>query len=67
MLITESAVSFGMNKPHYLFHLGDREPLSINMGWGYWSDNNTLRMKYANTKDNLYVSMNIHDGESLFE
>jgi hypothetical protein len=54
--------NFGMNKPHYLFHLGDRRPLSLNLGWGYWSDNNTMRLKYANTKDSLYASMAIHDG-----
>ncbi len=28
--------SFGMNKPHLLFHLGDRMPVSKNVGWGYW-------------------------------
>jgi hypothetical protein len=30
---------FGMNKPHLLFHLGTRKPISLNMGYGYWRDN----------------------------
>jgi len=31
--------NFGMNKPHTLFHLGDRHPVSVNYGIGYWLDN----------------------------
>jgi hypothetical protein len=30
---------FGMNKPHLLFHLGDRHPVSVNYGFGYWLAN----------------------------
>jgi len=29
-------IDFGMNKPHLLFHLGDRHPVSVNYGFGYW-------------------------------
>jgi hypothetical protein len=56
-----------MNKPHYLFHLGDRSQVSTNFGWGYWADGHPLRIKYANTKDNMYAAMTIHDGETMFE
>lgn len=31
--------NFGMNKPHHLFHIGDRRPVSLNIGWGYFADN----------------------------
>lgn len=54
--------SFGMNKPHLLFHLGDRMPVSKNVGWGYWSNGDTLRLKYANTDQDVYAHMTIHDG-----
>jgi hypothetical protein len=54
--------TFGMNKPHYLFHLGDRRPASTNIGWGYWSGSQSLRMKYANTNEEIYAHMVIHDG-----
>jgi hypothetical protein len=28
---------FAMNKPHMLFQVSSREPISINTGWGYWT------------------------------
>lgn len=34
--LANSMADFGMNKPHYLFHLGDRSSVSHNIGWGYW-------------------------------
>lgn len=54
--------TFGMNKPHFLFHLGDRRPISTNIGWGYWSGSQPLRLKYENTDNNIYADMVIHDG-----
>lgn len=36
----ECLKNFGMNKPHYIMHLGDRRPVSTNIGFGYWADNN---------------------------
>lgn len=57
-----SFADFGMNKPHLLFHLGDRMPVSKNIGWGYWTNAETLRLKYANTDQNIYAHMTIHDG-----
>lgn len=58
---------WGMNKPHYLFHLGDRRPVSSNVGWGYWADDQPTRLRYLNTKDNLYAHMVVHDGETFFQ
>jgi hypothetical protein len=37
-----SIKDFGMNKPHLLFHLGDRHPVSVNYGFGYWLTNPEL-------------------------
>jgi hypothetical protein len=63
--------SFGMNKPHLLFHLGTRDPISVNYGFGYWlnnpKNNNSSyftreRLWYENTKNGLYVNMVCHDG-----
>ena len=34
-----SLSDFGMNKPHLLFHLGERRPVSVNYGMGYWLNN----------------------------
>jgi hypothetical protein len=42
--------------------LGDRRPASTNIGWGYWSGSQSLRMKYANTNEEIYAHMVIHDG-----
>lgn len=58
--------NFGMNKPHFLFHLGDRRPVSNNIGWGYWSGNDPLRLKYQNINDDIYAHMIVHDGENIF-
>lgn len=27
---------FGMNKPHLLFHVGERSKVAVNYGFGYW-------------------------------
>ena len=59
--------SFGMNKPHHLFHLGDRRSVSLNLGWGYWVGDGPNRFTYQNTKDGIYASMDTHDGSSLFQ
>lgn len=32
-------LDFGMNKPHLLFHLGERHSVSVNYGMGYWLSN----------------------------
>lgn len=67
-----SLSNFGMNKPHLLFHLGERSPVSVNYGFGYWlnnpqSDNKqhftSSRLWYENTNQGLYVNMLSHDGE----
>ena len=44
--IVSSMPLFGMNKPHMLFHLGDRQPISLNIGWGYWTMDNKMRLAY---------------------
>lgn len=62
----QSLPSFGMNKPHLLFHLGDRRAVSTNIGWGYWVGNGSNRLTYQNTDSGIYASMDIHDGSSLF-
>ena len=36
VFVINSMPDFGMNKPHHLFHLGDRSQISQNIGWGYW-------------------------------
>lgn len=61
-----SMASFGMNKPHHLFHLGDRAPISLNLGWGYWAADSPNRFAYLTTDDGIYASMDVHDGSSLF-
>jgi len=35
---------FGMNKPHLLFHLGERKAISTNYGTGYWLNNLKYQM-----------------------
>lgn len=30
--------SFGMNKPHLLFHLGERSKVAVNHGFAYWQN-----------------------------
>lgn len=66
------ANSFGMNKPHLLFHLGDRKKVASNFGFSYWQNtpnkknqNNfsKLRLYYENTKNGLYVDMRSHDSD----
>lgn len=32
-------LDFGMNKPHLLFHLGERHSVSVNYGMSYWLSN----------------------------
>lgn len=65
--------SFGMNKPHLLFHLGERNKISVNHGFAYWQnlkdskDKNNfskLRLYYENKKQGLYVNMVSHDGDT---
>lgn len=41
-----SFVNFGPNKPHLLFHLGDRSPISLNLGWGYWTMDDRFCLEY---------------------
>ena len=63
-----------MNKPHLLFHLGERNKVSTNFGFGYWQnrapanktrgDFTKTRLYYENTKNGLYVNMLSHDGSS---
>lgn len=62
-----------MNKPHLLFHLGERKSLSVNYGLGYWMNNPSsdnkkyfteARLWYENTNNDLYVNMISHDGDS---
>lgn len=65
--LVKSFPNFGMNKPHLLFHLGDRSPISLNIGWGYWSADGTFRLHYKNTNDKLYVKMNAHDAQTTFQ
>ena len=48
---------FGMNKPHHLFHIGDRKSISNNIGWGYWVDSHPPRLKYQNKNDGVYANM----------
>lgn len=49
---------FAMNKPHMLFQVGSREPVSINSGWGYWSEYDDrftkLRLLYENEQEGLF-------------
>ena len=61
-----------MNKPHLLFHLGERNKVAVNYGFGFWhnkpkgkgqSNFSPLRMYYENTKNGLYVDMLNHDGD----
>ncbi len=63
--------NFGMNKPHLLFHLGTRSPVSVNYGMGYWMNNpsdenrsyfTNARLWYETKRDELYVNMVCHDG-----
>ena len=35
----KSLSDFGMNKPHLLFHLGERRSVAVNYGMGYWLNN----------------------------
>lgn len=60
-----------MNKPHLLFHLGERQTISTNYGTGYWLNNHKANKKkyftktrlwYENTDNGLYVNMVSHDG-----
>lgn len=67
VVITHCISNFGMNKPHLLFHLGQRTPLSLNIGWGYWTQDEKIRYLYENTNNNLYVNMKEHNGETIFE
>ena len=66
-MLVSSLPNFGMNKPHHLFHLGNRSPVSLNIGWGYWAHASPLRIKYQNKKDGLYAKMDVHNGHSLFQ
>ncbi len=62
-----------MNKPHLLFHLGTRRPISTNIGFGYWmnkvnksSENSyfsKMRLWYENKDNGLYINVKSHDGE----
>lgn len=63
---------FGMNKPHLLFHLGERRSVSVNYGLGYWlnypqAENKQYftrsRLWYETTSNGLYVNMVSHDGD----
>lgn len=65
--------SFGMNKPHLLFQLGERSKVAVNHGFAYWqnldkakdkSNFSKLRLFYENKKQGLYVNMVSHDGDS---
>jgi hypothetical protein len=65
--------SFGMNKPHLLFHLGERSKVAVNYGFAYWqnldqvkdkSHFSKLRLFYENKKQGLYVNMVSHDGDN---
>lgn len=68
----KSINSFGMNKPHLLFHLGERTKVAVNHGFAYWAalqgskKNNfsNMRLQYENKKNGLYVNMLSHDGDS---
>lgn len=64
---------FGMNKPHLLFHLGERRSVAVNYGMGYWLNNHQseskqyftkTRLWYENTNNGLYVNMVSHDGDT---
>ncbi len=64
---------FGMNKPHLLFHLGERYSVAVNYGMSYWLNNaqaqnkqyfTKSRLRYENTNDGLYVNMISHDGDT---
>ncbi len=51
----ESKLSdFGMNKPHLLFHLGERKSLSVNYGLGYWMNNPSSESKKYFTEARLW-------------
>lgn len=44
---------FGMNKPHLLFHLGERNKVSVNYGFGYWQNRGTSdrgKSNFTNTR-----------------
>ena len=69
LTIAVSMSKFAMNKPHMLFQVSSREPVSINAGWGYWARTNTtdnVRWRYKNTNHQLYCAMTEHDGENHF-
>ena len=59
---------FGPNKPHMLFHVGERSKDALSMGWGYYLDNGTslseARLKYKTTKDGIYCNVLEHNGET---
>lgn len=67
MAVCQSMRNFGPNKPHMLFHVGDRSSISLNLGWGYWTMDENFRMEYQNTKNDLYAQMKAHNGENMFE
>lgn len=64
--LSSSMPSFGMNKPHMLFHLGDRKAISLNIGWGYWAGSGPNRLKFKNTNEGIYATMQAHDGKTFF-
>ena len=76
LLLAEATLcfrDFGLNKPHLLFHLGERRPVAVNYGTGYWlSDASSptreyfspTRLWYDTTRNGLQVRMLSHDGDS---
>lgn len=63
----ENLADFGMNKPHLLFHLGDRHHVSVNYGISYWLNHprkqfEPTRLWYETTKEGLYIDVLAHDG-----
>ena len=49
-----SFTDFGMNKPHLLFHLGERKTISTNYGTGYWLNNHKSVNQQYFTKSRLW-------------
>jgi len=44
---------FGMNKPHLLFHVGERSKVAVNYGFGYWQNRGTNdkgKSNFTNTR-----------------